>query len=72
MTRKKLKAKKTAAIKDHMLFFFCDHVVSLHDFKILDKSHSEIHIKIKKRPLISWDKPVFNRNEKSLLLCLFD
>ena len=43
LTGKKSKAKKTTAIKDHMLF--CDHVVSLEDFKILASSNSEFHLK---------------------------
>ena len=67
---KKSKTKKTTAIKDHMLF--CDHVVSLEDFKILASSNSEFHLKIKESLLISRDKPELNRNEKSLPLHLFD
>ena len=70
LTGKKSKAKKTTAIKDHMLF--CDHVVSLEDFKILASSNSEFHLKIKESILISPDKPELNRNEKSLSLYLFD
>ena len=70
LTRKKSKAKKTTAIKDHMLF--CNHVVSLEDFKILASSNSEFHLKIKESLLILRDKPELNRNEKSLPLYLFD
>ena len=70
LTRKNSKARKTTAVKDHMLF--CDHVVSLDDFKILTSSNSEFHLKIKESLLISRDKPELNRNEKSLPLCLFD
>ena len=70
LTGKKSKTKKTTAIKDHMLF--CDHVVSLEDFKILASSNSEFHLKIKESLLISRDKPELNRNEKSLPLYLFD
>ena len=70
LTGKKSKTKKTTAIKDHMLF--CDHVVSLEDFKILASSNSEFHLKIKESLLISCDKPELNRNEKSLPLYLFD
>ena len=69
LTGKKLKARKTA-VKDHMLF--CDHIVSLDDFKILTSSNSEFHLKIKESLLISRDKPELNRNEKPLPLCLFD
>ena len=64
LTGKKLKAKTTIAIKDHI--FFCDHAVSLKDFKILASSNSEFHLKIKESLLISRDKPELNRNEKSL------
>ena len=70
LTGKKSKARKTTAIKDHMLF--CYHIVSLDDFKILTSSNSEFHLKIKESLLISRDKPELNRNEKSLPLCLFD
>ena len=51
---------------------FCDHIVSLDDFKILASSNSEFHPKIKEGLLISRDKPELNRNEKSLPLYLFD
>ena len=47
---------------------FCDHVVSLEDFKILASSNSEFHLKTKESILISHDKPELNRNEKSLPL----
>ena len=70
LTGKKLKAKTTTAIKDHMLF--CGHLVSLEGFKILASSNSEFHLKIKESLLISRDKPELNRNEKSLPLYLFD
>ena len=70
LTRKKLKAKTTTAIKDHMLP--CDQVVSLEDFKLLASSNSEFHLKIKESFLIARDKPELNRNEKSLPLYLFD
>ena len=70
LTVKKSRAKTTTAIKDHTLF--CDHVVSLEDFKILASGSSEFHLKIKESLLISRDKPELNRNEKSLPLYLFD
>ena len=70
LTGKKSKAKTTIAIKDHMLF--CDHVVSLEDFKILASRNSEFHLKIKKSLLISRDKAELNMNEKFLPLYLFD
>ena len=61
LTGKKSKARKTTAVKDHMLF--CDHIVSLDDFKNFDNQQFL---------LISRDKPQLNRNEKSLPLYLFD
>ena len=70
LTGKKSKARKTTAVKDHMLF--CDHIVSLDDCKILTSSNSEFHLQIKESLLISRDKPELNRIEKSLPLCLFD
>ena len=70
LTRKKLKAKTTTAVKDHMLF--CDHVVSLKDFKTLARSNSEFHLKIKESLLILHGKPELNRNEKFLPLYLLD
>ena len=54
LTRKKSKARKTTAVKDHMLF--CDHIVSLDHFKILTSSNSEFHLKVKESLLISRDK----------------
>ena len=69
-TGKKSEAKTTTAIKDHMPF--CDHVVSIEDFKILASSNSEFHFKIKGSLLISRDKPKLNRNKKSLPLYAFD
>ena len=70
LTGKKSKARTTTAVKDHMLF--CDHMLSLDDFKILTSSNSEFHLKINESLLISRDKPELNRNEKFLPLCLFD
>ena len=55
LTGKKLEAETTTAIKGHMLF--CDHLVSLEDFKILASGNSEFHLKIKESLLISRDKP---------------
>ena len=68
LTGKKVEAKTTTAIKDHMLF--CDHAVSLGDFKILASSNSEFHVNIKESLLISRDKPELSRNEKSLSLSI--
>ena len=65
LTGEKSKAKTTTDIKDHMLF--CNHAVSLEDFKILACSNSEFHLKIKEIVLISRDSHL-KRNEKSLPL----
>ena len=58
---KKSKSKKYAAIKDHMPF--CDHIVSIDDFKILATSNSDFHVKVKESILISRDEPILNKNE---------
>ena len=47
----------------------CDHIK---DFKILASIYSEFQLKIKESLLIACDKPELNRNEKSLLLYLFE
>ena len=70
LTEKKQKSKTAAAVKDHVLF--CDHAVSLEDFKILASSNSEFHLKIKESLLISLDKPELNMNEKYFPLYLSD
>ena len=50
---------------------FCDHIVSIHDFKILATSDSGFHVKVKESILISRDEPILNKNETSLPLYLF-
>ena len=70
LTRKKSKSKKSTAVKDYMLF--CDHIVSIDDFKILATSDSDFHVKVKESLLASRDKPILNKNETSLPLYLFD
>ena len=52
-----------------MLFY--DHAVSLEDFKLLASSNSEFHLKIKESILILRNSQL-KRNEKALLLYLFD
>ena len=63
-------SKKSTAVKDHMLM--CDQPVSFDDFKVLDSSNSEFHLKMKAGLLIWRDQPILNKNEASLLLDLFD
>ena len=53
-----------------MLIF--NQPVSFDDFKVLAFSNSEFHLKIKESLLISRDQPIFNKNEASLPLHLFD
>ena len=50
----------------------CDLPVSFDDFKLVACSNSDFHLKIKASLLISPDQPVFNKNEASLPLRLFD
>ena len=49
LTGKKLKSRKTAAVKDQMLF--CDRVVSIDYFKILATSDSDFHVKVKEKKI---------------------
>ena len=56
LTGKKSKLKKSTAVKEHMLF--CDHIVSINDFKILSTSDSDFHVKVKEGFLISRDEPI--------------
>ena len=70
LTGKKSEFKKSTAVKDHMLF--CDHIVSIDDFKLLSTSDSDFHVKIKERLFILHDEPILNKNETSLPLYLFD
>ena len=63
-------SKKSTAVKDYMLM--CDQPVSFDDFKVLDSSNSEFHLKMKAGLLIRRDQPILNKNEASLLLDLFD
>ena len=50
---------------------FCDHIVSVDEFKILPTSDSYIHVKVKESLLILRDEPVLNKNETYLSLYLF-
>ena len=70
LTGKKSKSKKSAAVKDHMLF--SDHIVSINDLKILATSDSDFHVKVIESLLISRDEPILNKNEASLPLYQFD
>ena len=50
------KSKKSTTVKDYMLF--CDHIVSIDDFKILATSDSCFHVKVKESLLMSRDEPI--------------
>ena len=56
LTGKKSKSKMSTAVKCHKLF--CDHIVSIDDFKILTTSDSDFHVKVKESLLISHDEPI--------------
>ena len=47
---------------------FCDHIVSVDEFKILPTSDSDIHVKVKESLLILRDEPILNKNETYLSL----
>ena len=65
LTEKRSKSKKSAAVKDHMLF--CDHIVSINDFKILATSDLDFHVNVKESILISRDDAILNKNETSII-----
>ena len=67
LTGKKSKPKKSAAVKDHIMLF-CDHIVSIDDFKILATSDSGFHVKVEESLLVSRDEPILNKNETLLPL----
>ena len=70
MSSLSLRIKISTAIKDHMVM--CEQPVSFDDFKVLASSNSDFHLKIKESLFISRDQPIFNKNETSLLIYLFD
>ena len=47
---------------------FCDHIVSIDDFKIFATSDSDFHVKVNRSLLISCDKPILNKTETHYLL----
>ena len=51
---------------------FCDHILSIDDFKILATSDSNFHVKVEESLLISRDEPILNKNETALPLYVFD
>ena len=72
LTGKKSKTKKSTAVKDHHIYIFCDHIVSIEDIIILATSDSEFQITVKESLLISHDEPILNKNETSIPLYLFE
>ena len=51
---------------------FCDHIVSIDEFKILATSDSDFRVKVEESPLISHNESILNKNETSLPFFLFD
>ena len=51
---------------------FCDHIVSIDDFKILATSDSDFYVKVKESLIISHDEPILNKNETPLPLYFID
>ena len=51
---------------------FCDHIISIDDFKILATGDSDFHVKVKESLFLSHDEPTLNKNETSLPLYLLD
>ena len=45
---------------------FCDHTVSIDDFKTFETSDSDLHFKVKESLLISSDEPILKKNETLL------
>ena len=62
LTGKRSKSKKSAAVKDLMLF--CDHIVSINDFKILATSDLDFHVKVKESILISGDEAILTKMKR--------
>ena len=60
---------KKSAVKDHCLFF--NHVGSFEDFSILTYESNPFKLLIKEALLVSRDKPLLNKQVKSIPLQLF-
>ena len=60
---------KKSAVKDHCLFF--NHVGSFEDFSILTYESNPFKLLIKEALLVLRDKPLLNKQVKSIPLQLF-
>ena len=69
LTGKRVNNNKKSAVKDHCLFF--NHVGSLEDFSILTYESNPFKLLIKEALLVSRDKPLLNKQVKSIPLQLF-
>ena len=69
LTGKRVNNNKISAAKDHCLFF--NHVGSLEDFSILTNESNLFQLLIKEALLVSRDKPLLNKQVKSIPLQLF-
>ena len=69
LTGKRVNNNKKSAVKDHCLFF--NHVGSFEDFSILTYESSPFKLLIKEALLVSRDKPLLNKQVKSIPLQLF-
>ena len=65
----KLVNNKKSAVKDHCLFF--NHVGLFEDFSILTYESNPFKLLIKEALLVSRDKPLLNKQVKSIPLQLF-
>ena len=69
LTGKRVNNNKKSAVKDHCLFF--NHVGSFEDFSILTYESNPFKRLIKEALLVSRDKPLLNKQVKSIPLQLF-
>ena len=69
LTGKRVNNNKKSVVRDHCLFF--NHVVSFEDFPILTYESNPFKLLIKETLLVSRDKPLLNKQVKSIPLQLF-
>ena len=69
LTGKRVNNNKKSAVKDHCLLF--NHVASFEDFSILTYESNPFKLLIKEALLVSRDKPLLNKQVKSIPLQLF-
>ena len=69
LTGKRVNNNKKLAVKDHCLFF--NHVDSFEDLSILTYESNPVKLLIKEALLVSRDKPLLNKQVKSIPLQLF-